>query len=125
MFTISIIGYIKEGKGGIRNEWEDHSYKKLFVKNSLLITGKYGNLFGRMALSVLDISKALSDRVVTWLPPSPLPPDSEVPQECILYSLVRGRTELIMFGGLMKDISLGGQLRDLSQANKPMNDIYY
>ena len=76
-----------------------------------------------MALSVLDISKALSDHVVTWLPPSPLPPGSEVPQECILYSLVRGRTELIMFGGLMKDISLGGQLRDLSQENKPMNDI--
>jgi len=71
----------------------------------------------RMALSVLDISKALSDHVVTWLPPSPLPPGSEVPQECILYSLVRGRTELIMFGGLMKDISLGGQLRDLSQAS--------
>ena len=42
---------------------------------------------------------------------------SEVPQECILYSLVRGRTELIMFGGLKKDISLGGQLRDLSQAS--------
>jgi hypothetical protein len=33
---------------------------------------------------------------------------SEAPQESILYSLVTGRTELIMFGGLKKDISLGG-----------------
>ncbi len=35
----------------------------------------------------------------------------EAPQESILYSLVAGRTELIMFGGLRKDISVGGNSR--------------
>ena len=32
---------------------------------------------------------------------------NDAPQESILYSLVAGRTELIMFGGLRKDISVG------------------
>jgi len=77
----------------------------------------------RMALSVLDISRAVSDHVVTWLPPSPLLPGPEVPQESILYSLVKGRTELVLFGGLKKDISLGGSLRDLSQSTVS-NSLY-
>ena len=59
-----------------------------------------------MATHLLDISHAVSDHWVEWLP---LPPHSALaaPQESILYSLVLGRTELVMFGGLQKDVSLG------------------
>jgi F-box protein 42 len=58
----------------------------------------------RLAMYVLDISKATTDYVVEWLSyKSNTPIDS--PEEAILYSLVKGRGELIMFGGIQKDIS--------------------
>lgn len=77
----------------------------------------------RMALSVLDTSRAISEHTVTWLPPSPLLPGSDVPQECCLYSLVQGRTELIMFGGLKRDISVR-DVRDVDQANAVTNSLH-
>lgn len=78
----------------------------------------------RMALYVLDTSRAVSDHVVTWLPPSPLPPGSDAPQESILYSLVAGRTELIMFGGLRKDISVG-TTREFSEMDSVSNSLHF
>ena len=52
-----------------------------------------------MTTHILDISHAISDHFVTWQPVSPVN-SCEAPQESILYSLVLGRTELVMFGGL-------------------------
>nr|XP_022919106.1 F-box only protein 42-like isoform X2 [Onthophagus taurus] len=56
-----------------------------------------------LEMYVLDISHALDDRpYVTWLPPksSGL---SNGPEETILYTLVEGKAELVMFGGIQKD----------------------
>lgn len=52
-----------------------------------------------MTMYVLDVSEALSHNRVTWLPVKP----SLGPEETILYSLVPGIGELIMFGGIEKD----------------------
>jgi len=59
-----------------------------------------------MTSHLLDISQAVEGHWVEWLPlPHTSLPNS--PQESILYTLVLGRTELIMFGGLQKDVSQG------------------
>eukprot|EP00088_Acartia_fossae_P036709 TRINITY_DN3790_c1_g2_i3.p1 TRINITY_DN3790_c1_g2~~TRINITY_DN3790_c1_g2_i3.p1 ORF type:complete len:758 (-),score=164.78 TRINITY_DN3790_c1_g2_i3:359-2632(-) len=60
----------------------------------------------RMMMNILDTSRAISEHTVRWLPPNPKLPGIDVPQEVDLYSLVQGRTELILFGGLKKDISM-------------------
>lgn len=58
----------------------------------------------RLSMFVLDISKAISDHYVEWL--SFWSNNSlETPEMAILYSLVEGRGELIMFGGIQKDVS--------------------
>lgn len=54
-----------------------------------------------LGLYVLDISQALTKKpVATWLPPKNV---SNGPEETILYTLVEGKSELIMFGGIQKD----------------------
>lgn len=57
-----------------------------------------------MAMYVLDISEVLSHKRATWLPPKtpPAAPDL-APDITVLYSLVLGMSELIMFGGIEKD----------------------
>lgn len=59
----------------------------------------------RLSTFVLDISEAISGHVVTWLPVKSNAGLAVAPEETILYSLVRGRGELIMFGGIQKDVS--------------------
>ena len=78
----------------------------------------------RMTTFILDISTSISDHYVTWLPITPLS-FSEAPQESILYSLVQGRTELIMFGGLQKDVSTGGTGRAHNSSESVSNCLYY
>merc|ERR1712020_547428 len=58
----------------------------------------------RLTMHVLDISKAISDHVVTW---KDVRTNSSIdaPEETILYSLVKGKSELVMFGGIQKDVS--------------------
>lgn len=62
-----------------------------------------------MALHVCDLSKALLDgdeAVITWKePPANLGCFPGAPEKLILYSLVLGKGELIMFGGLVKEIN--------------------
>lgn len=55
----------------------------------------------RMAMFVMDISNILIDYTVSWLPLKAVPEGS--PEDTILYSLVAGNGELIMFGGIQKD----------------------
>ena len=57
---------------------------------------------GRLSTFVLDISEAISRNVVTWLPvvKAGAAGLAVAPEETILYSLVRGRGELVMFGGI-------------------------
>ena len=59
----------------------------------------------RLSTMVLDISQAVSDHVVTWLPVRPGADLRQAPEETILYTLVRGRSELVLFGGIQKDVS--------------------
>ena len=78
----------------------------------------------RLTSHLLDISQAVDGHWVEWLtlPHTSLPNAPQVnrdpvtsyvfyslsrPQESILYTLVLGRTELIMFGGLQKDVNQG------------------
>ncbi len=53
----------------------------------------------------------------------------DVPQEVDLYSLVQGRTELILFGGLKRDISIRGappnhSTRDSSSVTNNLHILY-
>ena len=77
----------------------------------------------RMTTHILDISRAITDHVVTWIPVHPTLSTS-APQESILYSLVMGRTELIMFGGLQKDVSVNGG-RSQNNSETVSNCLYF
>ena len=78
----------------------------------------------RMTTYLLDISNCISDHYVTWVS---LPASSSLtaPQESILYSLVLGRTELVMFGGLQKDVSQGTGGGQKNSSETVSNSLYY
>ncbi|KAG8236336.1 hypothetical protein J437_LFUL010470, partial [Ladona fulva] len=85
-----------------------------------------------MSLHVLDTSKALAEYepFVSWLPVQPTSEtfDSNIgPEETILYTLVPGKGELIMFGGIRKDAasvaahaSAGGAMHRGGRAGGPI-----
>jgi len=58
-----------------------------------------------MSLCVLDISQAITHSKVRWLPASSATCARNSPEEAVLYTMVRGRGELIVFGGVQKFIS--------------------
>lgn len=61
------------------------------------------NLLG---IYVLDLSHALAEEAyVSWLPVKNDGSSGQGPEETILYTLVEGKSELIMFGGIQKDAS--------------------
>ncbi|XP_076451876.1 uncharacterized protein LOC143287640 [Babylonia areolata] len=55
-----------------------------------------------MVLHVLDLSRVVSTRTAAWLPTrdTPIP---GAPEETIFFSLVEGRGELVLFGGIRRD----------------------
>ncbi|ELU08387.1 hypothetical protein CAPTEDRAFT_181873 [Capitella teleta] len=57
-----------------------------------------------MYVHVLDVSRVVRDRKATWLQTHDQI-DSCTPEETIFHSLVQGRGELIMFGGVQMDLS--------------------
>ena len=56
-----------------------------------------------MHMHVLDISGAISEQCVSWRPLD-TNCDGNAPEETIFYSLIEGRGELIMFGGIQTDL---------------------
>ncbi|KAI4466204.1 f-box only protein 42 [Holotrichia oblita] len=57
-----------------------------------------------LGMYVLDISHALDEKpYVSWLPLKNDGILSQGPEETVLYTLVEGKSELIMFGGIQKD----------------------
>lgn len=65
-----------------------------------------------LGLYVLDIAQVLNEKpVAAWLPPKNL---KNGPEETILYTLVEGKSELIMFGGIQKDANSVGWSMNLS-----------
>lgn len=60
-----------------------------------------------MRLYVLDVSQVAQAGKASWLPLLPqaaATSTSSMVEEVILYSLVLGRGELILFGGIQKDL---------------------
>merc|ERR1712226_1479935 len=81
----------------------------------------------RLTIHVLDISKAISDHVVTWKDVR-ANASLNAPEETILYSLVKGKSELVMFGGIQKDVSLisrGGTNGGSSDGDTVSNAVYF
>lgn len=60
----------------------------------------------KMGMFVMDISSVFLDHSVTWLPIKTIAANG--PEHTILYSLVAGQGEIIMFGGIQKDVNLFG-----------------
>lgn len=80
----------------------------------------------KMAMFVLDISKVLCpERKVCWLPLKSVAFGS--PESTILYTLVKGNGELIMFGGIKKDAGAlsnqSGQTMDM--ADTVSNSLHF
>ncbi|KAF5300308.1 hypothetical protein FQA39_LY11165 [Lamprigera yunnana] len=78
-----------------------------------------------LGMYVLDISHALDPQpYVTWLPVKNNESFSQGPEETVLYSLVAGKSELIMFGGIQKDVSsLSCTTNNLS--NQVTNSLHF
>lgn len=75
---------------------------------------------------VLDISKAISEHYVEWL--SFWSNNSlDTPEMAILYSLVEGRGELIMFGGIQKDVSNMNNVHrgQVTENDSVTNSLYF
>lgn len=56
-----------------------------------------------MYIHVLNIADAVRTKTVTWQPLC-YTDSAEMPEETIFYTLVEGRGELVLFGGINKDI---------------------
>lgn len=76
----------------------------------------------QMQLHVLDISNVVSHCEVTWRPVIETF-STEAPDETTLYSLVEGRGELIMFGGIQRDVQSMQRGMDL-KAHLVSNILY-
>ena len=90
-------------------------------------SGKNGSncICQRLSMFVLDISQALESQVVSWMDVRSNA-SLEAPDETILYSLTLGRSELILFGGIQKDVS--SMTMRSSQAHNSAdvsNSVYY
>lgn len=77
-----------------------------------------------LSMFVLDISKAISNHEVEWLQFCSNG-SFESPEVSILYSLVEGRGELIMFGGIRKNADRGGENSDHDENDSVSNALYF
>ncbi|XP_056648886.1 F-box only protein 42 [Diorhabda carinulata] len=74
-----------------------------------------------LGVYVLDISKVLEEpHTATWLPPKNL---KNGPEETILYTLVEGKSELVMFGGIQDANSIGFSKNLSSQISNSLHFI--
>lgn len=67
----------------------------------------------RLTIHVLDISNVLNGNslnYVSWLCPR-LGEMTGAPEELVMYSLIKGNGELIMFGGVYNDINIADHVR--------------
>lgn len=79
----------------------------------------------RLSMYVLDISQVLETQVVTWMDVRSNA-SLEAPDETILYSLTLGRSELILFGGIQKDVSSMTNRNQTSSAPDTVsNSVFY
>jgi len=65
----------------------------------------FGQVYAhRMCVYVLRLNAAISEHTVRW---EQLAVEEDAPEDIILYSLVTGRGELILFGGMRSDAGTG------------------
>ena len=80
-----------------------------------------------MFVHTLDLSEAVTTLCVKWLPisigSSGIQGGDPPPEETIFYSLVEGRGELIVFGGIQGDMAC--MQRAVSQTKNVTNMVYY
>ena len=76
-----------------------------------------------MYVHTLDISRVLSEGIVNWQPVK-ASSCQNAPEETILYSIVEGRAELIMFGGIQMDIN-SMQRGQPTPAQAVSNEVYF
>ena len=70
---------------------------------------------GAMSLCVLDVSQAIAQHRVRWMRPKSADPCPGSPEEAVLYSMVHGHGELVVFGGVQKFMST------VAPSNAPAN----
>lgn len=98
------------------------------TRNEHVEVQKMSALKNCMAMFVLDITHVLSeDCYVMWLAPKESHLPCGAPEEMILYTLVAGKGELIMFGGIQKDAtSIANQAQQSSHAsNTVSNSLHF
>ncbi|XP_057381450.1 F-box only protein 42-like [Daphnia carinata] len=79
-----------------------------------------------MSLCLLDISEALSKYRVRWLPPNESFTNGRgSPEEAVLYSIVHGRGELIVFGGVQKFIATQATTNSPGGPKIVSNAVYF
>jgi F-box protein 42 len=79
-----------------------------------------------MSLCLLDISEALTKNKVRWLPPNDAVTSGRgSPEEAVLYSIVHGRGELIVFGGVQKFIATQSTTNSPGGPNIVSNAVYF
>lgn len=79
-----------------------------------------------MSLCLLDIKDALSKKVVRWIPPNNTSSSGRgSPEEAVLYSIVHGRGELIVFGGVQKFIATQSTTNSPGGPNIVSNAVYF
>lgn len=78
-----------------------------------------------MSTCTLDISQALINHSVQWLPPSDSLANVNSPEEAVLYSIVHGRGEVIVFGGVQKFLATQGTTNTPGGPNIVSNAVYF
>lgn len=91
-----IYGFVQEMEEN-RKEQRIFTLEEQCLKRGSPVSNRKGPYLG---LYVLDIEQVLKAQQASWLTPKNV---QGGPEETILYSLVPGRSELIMFGGILKD----------------------
>jgi len=76
-----------------------------------------------MSIHVLDTSEAVEMGRVTWLPVQGNDL-AGAPDEAVFYSLVEGRGELMMFGGIRGDARSLQRGSTATQQNVVLNDVH-
>ncbi len=92
------------------------AFSPLPVRNATIKSTYTESTLNPMQLFALDISKVVEQNSAQWLQRNHY--TSQGPEEVILYSLVAGRAELVMFGGIQKDKNM-----KQSQHESALNNI--
>ena len=75
-----------------------------------------------MYIYCLDLSGVTATKTVSWLPLTKYGIEN-APEETLFYSLVQGRGELIMFGGIQTDVN--NMRRPMQSSNVVSNAVYF